>query len=60
MPLPVLLDVAAGDDVVVLHHLALLSFLPATTTRNDSVRRQFKFSKRTSDPKTSEEHGRRG
>jgi hypothetical protein len=31
MPLPVLFDVAAGDDVVVLHHLALLSFLPATT-----------------------------
>jgi hypothetical protein len=58
MPLPVLLDVAAGDDVVVLHHLALLSFLPATTARTNSATRQIKLSKRGSDPKTSEEHGR--
>ena len=27
--LPVLLQVAVGDDIVVLHHLALLSSLPA-------------------------------
>jgi hypothetical protein len=35
MPLPVLLYVATGDDVVVLHHLGLLSFLPATA--NESI-----------------------